>query len=514
MQSQHPLSSNSFWTDNTSTRADYHSLKGKVEADVAIIGGGITGMIAALQLTVAGKKVVILEADRIAGSTTGFSTGNLYVPLQTKYHKILSDFGKDTVEIIARSRMEAIDFVERTIRENVIDCQFHRRPWYMYTNNPQNVSIVQDEVKALKNAGMEIDFVEDMPLNVKYLKAAKMENQARFNPYKFVTELARILSQQGCLIYEYSPVVRYEENDVCTLFTRYGKAAAEYMIEATHIPKGINMVDTLVYPHRSYVVAAQINEPYPDGNFWDMDKEPAHAISSHGIKSDNLEMLMFAGNHHKTGQSDKLYMHHYLEIEEFIDKTYPGAEIKYHWSAQHYTPADGVAYIGKGGMGSDKRYMATGFAADGLTYGVVAGIIISNMITGYDNPWLAAYDSTRIKPISSSKEFVMENINVAMQYIKDYPRFGEVESFSEIDKLEGRTLQLNGEKLAAYRDGEGEMHVHSAICPHMKCVINWNDAEKTWDCPCHGSRFSINGEVIEGPSLEPLEKKDVGKEMT
>lgn len=513
MQSHHKLRSNSFWTDNTTVRSEYRQLRSNIEADVAIVGGGITGMIAALQLIVAGKTVVIVEADRIAGSTTGFSTGNLYVPLQTKYHKILGDFNKDTVDTIAHSRKKAIDFVERTVLEHNIDCQFNRRPWYMYTNDPKNVSIVQDEVETLKNADMNIEFVDEMPLNVEFITAAKMGNQARFNPYKFVAELAHILGKQGCSIYEGSSVINIEENENCTVHTKLGKVTADHVIEATHIPKGINMVDTLVYPHRSYVVAAEINEPYPDGNFWDMDKEPAHAISSHGANSNELEMLMFAGNHHKTGQSDKSYTQHYKEIEEFIDKTYPGASIKYHWSAQHYTPADGVAYIGKIGSFSNKKYMATGFAADGLTYGVVAGIIISNMITGNDNPWLSAYDSTRIKPVSSSKEFVKENINVAMQLIKDYPQFGEVESLSEIDKLEGRTLQVNGEKLAAYRDENGELHVHSAICPHMKCIINWNDAEKTWDCPCHGSRFSVDGEVIEGPALDPLEKRDASKIM-
>lgn len=508
MQSQNPISSKSYWTDNTHKEVGYRPLRSRIEADVAVIGGGITGIISALQLLKAGKTVVILEAGSISGSTTGFSTGNLYVPLQTKYHKILGDFGSGTTETIARSRMEAINFMERTILENGIDCQFHRRPWYMYTNDPQNVSIVQEEVETMLNAGMKIEFVQEMPLNVEFVKAAKLGNQARFDPFKFVNELADILARQGCSIYESSPVTEIIENETCTVKTKMGSVTADFVIEATHIPKGINMAQTLVYPHRSYVVAAQIKEPYPDGNFWDMDKQPAHAISSHGTHADDLEMLMFAGNHHKTGQSDKTYKQHYKEIEEFIDKTYPGSTIKYHWSAQHYTPADGVAYIGKSSLASEKRFMATGFATDGLTYGVIAGIILSNIISGMDNPWLAAYDSTRIKPVSSSKEFVKENINVAAQYIKDYSRFGEVESFSEIEKLEGRTLQINGEKLAAYRDENGQLYVNSAICPHMKCIVNWNDAEKTWDCPCHGSRFSVNGDVIEGPALTALEKKD------
>ncbi|MEX0927768.1 MAG: FAD-dependent oxidoreductase [Balneolales bacterium] len=503
MQIQHPITRQSFWTDNTPSKNGYRELRSGIEADVAIIGGGITGLIAAHQLALEGKSVAILESGRIGGSTTGFSTGNLYVPLQTGYHKILGSFDQETVRIIAHSRKAAIDFVERLILENNIDCQFHRRPWYMYTNNSANMGLISDEVETLKNAGMDIDLIDKMPLKTAFKKAAKMENQARFNPCKLVIELADILRKQGCRVYEGSPVTAIEENDRWNLLTPSGSVTAEYLIEATHIPKGINMVQTLVYPHRSYVVAAEIKEPYPDGNFWDMDKEPAHAISSHGIRTGGLEMLMFAGNHHKTGQSDKSYKQHYKELEEFIEKTYPGSSIKYHWSAQHYTPADGVPYIGKSGF-SDKRLMATGFAADGLTFGVVSGIILSNIITGSDNPWLPAYDSARFTPISSSKEFVKENLNVATRYIKDYPRFGEVEQFNQIGKLEGKTLQVNGEKLAAYRDENNKLLVHSAICPHMKCIVNWNDAEKTWDCPCHGSRFSVEGRVLEGPALEPL----------
>ncbi|MEX0684640.1 MAG: FAD-dependent oxidoreductase [Balneolales bacterium] len=505
---QTSTNSESFWTSNTTKSKEYRALSSHVESDVTIVGGGITGLIAAMQLTIVGKDVVVLESNRLAKSTTGFSTGNLYVPLQNKYSKLIKDFDEETASTIATSRKEAIDFVERTVVENKIDCQFHRRPWYMYTNKAKNVPMLRNEVEAMKKLGLEINYVKDIPLKVPFIEAAKMENQARFNPYKFVTELAEILSRQGCRIYEESPVTRIHEKGKCTAKTPNGMVESEHIIEATHIPKGINMTQTLVYPHRSYVVAVEINEPYPDGNFWDIDKVPAHAISSHGAKSNELEMLMFAGSHHKTGQSDISYNQHYKELEDFIEGTYPGSAIKHHWSAQHYTPADGSPYIGVSSLGSTNRYMATGYSTDGLTYGVIGGVVLSNMITGLNNPWLEPYISTRIKPVTSSKEFVKENINVATQYVKDYLQFGEVEAFSDIDKLEGRTLQINGEKLAAYRDAIGHLHVYSAVCPHMKCIVNWNDAEKSWDCPCHGSRFSIDGRVLEGPALNPLRKID------
>src|SRR5688572_4386124 len=397
-------------------------------------------------------------------------------------------------------------------REKNIDCHFARRPWYFFTQEEDMVSTVEKEAEALQKAGMQAMLVNEVtPFNVPGLKrAVKMDGQARFHPLRYVLGLATAVAQQGAQLYEHTTVLDLkEEEEHCTIKTDHGIVTCQQVVIATHIPIGIHSVQTVAAPYRSYVVAMKLKSgAYPDAYFWHNDKTH-HAITTHSTSSMELDMLMIAGNHHKTGQaSHQEYQHYFNELEAYARQHFDVASVEYRWSAQHYRSGDGVPYIGLTHKGAKRTYIATGFYADGLTYGTIGGMLLADMITGRENSWIEAFDATRGTNLATVGQFVKENVNVAAQYLKDMP-VGKVSHFSDIKPGEGKTVEVDAEKLAVYRDEQNQLHICSAVCTHMKCIVNWNNAEKTWDCPCHGSRFMIDGSVIEGPAILNLEQKQV-----
>lgn len=504
------MDTTSLWKEISTRPTTYPELSNEIEVDVAIVGGGITGITAALQLIKSGKKVAILEADLIGGVTTGSSTGNLYVAVQPFYQNIYSKFDLDTAKTIAQSRKFAIDYIENNVREKNIQCHFHRRPWYAYTSKDERASL-DKEVELFKKMGIQADYTNDLPLPFKFKKAVVMPNQARFNPLQYVISMAAELAKNGCLIFEKTRVMDIEEKEFCTLKTKKSKVIAKKILLATHTPIGINATQMFTAPYRSYVVAVHAKDNrYPEGHFWDLD-EPSHATCTHAVSASNHpEVLMVAGSHHKTGQGHDM-QENYKKLETFLRKHFPVADVAYQWSAQHYQAADDVPYIGLASRFAKHTYIATGYFADGLIYGTLAGIIIGDLILEKNNPLAKTYQSTRITPLASAGFVAKENTNVFLQYLKDYPLMAKT-NYADLKPGEGKVVEINREKCAVSRDDKNQLHIVSAVCTHMKCIVNWNNAEKSWDCPCHGSRFTPQGIVIEGPAISNLEKKQEGVE--
>jgi len=497
----------SLWLETAGDKHHYDKLQSDIEVDVAIVGAGITGLTAALYLVEAGKKVAIIEAHRVGEGTTGFSTGNLYVATQPYYYNIISKFGKEVAHTIASSRFAAINQIENIVAQKNIECKFVRRPWFIHTGNEKKISQIEKEIEALRSLDVEIEDVDSIPLPFKVKKAAKMPHQARFHPLQYTKGLAKYLASKGCLIFEKTQVTSYEEKEHCELITPHGKVTAKDMFLATHTPIGINLAQMYTAPYRSYVVSVRLKDgKYPDGNFWDVEDQH-HAISTHPIETDNPELLMIAGNHHKTGQGKDMAKNYEIH-EAFLRRHFDVAEIAYKWSAQHYHAADDVPYIGYANRTAKHSYIATGFFADGLVYGTLAGTIISNLILQKTDELSKVYNANRIKPLASMPALMKENMNVFAQYLKDFSA-PKLHDFSKIKAGEGKVVKINGEKCGVARDDKNQLHVVSAICPHMKCTVHWNNAEMTWDCPCHGSRFTCDGKYIEGPAESGLEKKDV-----
>lgn len=499
------MDTESVWKKISKRSKTYPTLSRSLEVDVAIVGGGVTGMTAALFLLNAGKKVAILEAEEIGGVTTGFSTGNLYVAVQPYYQTIIKKWGLDTAKAVSHSRKEAIDWIEKTIHERQIDCAFSRRPWYLFTNDEKKVGQFDEEIKAFKAVHLPLELLDQLPLGLSFKKAAVIPNQARLNPLQYVMSVTDSLANEGCLVFENTRVTSVKEGDKCLLETSAGHSVtAKKVIIATHTPIGIHSIHLFSAPYRSYVVAARLKQPLSEMHLWDLE-DPHHSICSHVFSKNEPELLLVSGSHHKVGQEHNA-LSHYKALEKFIRERFSVEEIIAQWSSQHYQSADELPYIGLANRFSHHTYIATGYFADGLVYGTVAARIVSDLILEKENALSKIYSPSRFT-MASTGFLIKENANVMAQYCKDLPK-KTFTQFGQIKTGEGKVVELDQEKWGVFKDEQQQLHIVSAVCPHMKCIVNWNNAEKTWDCPCHGSRFTIEGQVIEGPATANLKKKE------
>lgn len=487
----------------TAQKSNFPPLQGDITTDIAIVGGGITGITSAYLLARSGRKVVVLESGEVGGGTTGDSTGNLYSMIDKRLHHIQSKWDKETAGKVARSRTAAVDLIGELVRKYSIDCDFKRVPWYLFSETNKKDETIEKEIKAATDYGLQVEELQELPLPFSVSKAIKVEGQAQFNPAAFVKGLSQNINSGNCSIFEQSPVHHIEKGDKLVLSTPAGKVTANKVIMATHTPKGIYALQTALYPYREYAIAAKLRSgDFPDGIFWDTEAENHQSMRVYRKNGENYLLLL--GGHHKVGQEDH-YEKFFQRLEQNARKYFDIDRIDYKWSAQHYKPSDGLPFIGE--SADDNIFVATGFSTDGLTYGVLSAMIFDDLLNDRENKWAKTYDAGRFTPIKSAKTFIKENINVAKQYLKDLPGKSEVDSLTEVKPGEGKVIEIDNEKWAVYRDDEGKVHSHSAVCTHMDCIVDWNDAERTWDCPCHGSRFKTTGEVIEGPAYSPLDKR-------
>lgn len=497
----------SLWKDDAEASA-YAPLQKDLKVDTAIVGGGITGLTAAHLLASAGKSVAVLEAWRVGEGTTGFSTGNLYATVEERLLAIRSKFDSETTHAIVASRTAAIGHIENLVRGFAIDCDFHRRPWRLLSETETDDKILEKEYKACLDAGLDAYLDSTAPLPFTISKALRVENQAQFNPMRYVKALAAQTQTAGGAIFERTPVLRIKEGSPNLLYTENGTVTADRIIHATHSPKGVRFVHSLMGVYREYAIAVKLNAGhYPEGIFWAMSQPHQHSIRSYTDRSGENHLLVL-GEPHKVGHKKDNEIC-FRNLETYIRARFDVKSVDYHWSAQNYRSADGLPYIGAVNNKS-RVYIATGFATDGLTYGTLAAMIINDLILGNENPWSRLYDPRRHNPLKSAGRFIKENVHVFMDYMKDIPYQAEVKSVSGILPNEGKTVDIKGEKFAVYRDEAGELHQVSAVCTHMKCIVNWNEEAKSWDCPCHGSRFTVDGQVLEGPAIMNLPTREAG----
>lgn len=497
------MESKSIWEGTAGIEKTYPSLTKDADADVVIIGGGITGLTAAMLLSEAGKKVIVLEALRIGLGTTGNSTGNLYVTVDEHLSSIKKKWNKDVMRDIVQSRTAAVNLIEAVIKKYKIECDFVRTAfnYFAETVDDKTEKFLKEEAVALEEAGLIVNTSTHLGLPFEVRMAVSVGNQAQFHPLKYVRKLAAAISSK-CEIYEHTQVMDFDE-DKGTVKTNTGATVkAGAVIMATHIPKGVFTVQLVLGPYREHGIAAELKSgECPTGIFWGIN-QPKHSVR--GFKQGDKNYVMVIGDKYKTGQGHDTTK--YVKgLEEFLHTRFDISELSYTWAGQQYRPADGVPYIGKH---SDKLYMATGFATDGLTYGTLAAMIICDQIAGKENQWKETYKFGRHTPAKSFKEFFKEGTNSIAQYFKDVPWNVDEKDIEHVGCCEGKIIEKHNEKLAVYKDENGKPYIVSAVCTHMKCIVNWNPAEKTWDCPCHGSRFRVDGQVIEGPAIDNLPKKE------
>jgi glycine/D-amino acid oxidase-like deaminating enzyme/nitrite reductase/ring-hydroxylating ferredoxin subunit len=488
-------------------KSDFSSLTGDLVSDVVIIGGGITGVTAGHLLGKSGLQVTVLEAMHIGGGTTGFSTGNLYCTVDEYLHKIQSKYGTESLKKVISSRSLAVDFIRDCINEFTIDCELITTPFYFFAESEDGVKKVEKEADAAKEAGLKVSLETEIDLPFKIARAMKLEGQAQFNPMKYIKQLSKAVHGRYCTIYEETKVLNYTENKgTYTVTTENGSVKAKHIILATHTPKGILGIQTLLYPYREYAVAYKYEGSMIPGIFWGIDHENKHSIRHY--QSGEEKFLLVLGEKHKTGQEK-----HNLENIENL-KSYAAShfaltgEPAFQWGAQHYRSSDGLPSIGRADTDGN-LYFACGYSTDGLVYGTLAALILTDMINDKQNPFEELYSPQRHHPLQSAPSFIKENLNVLGQYFKDVPFTADVKNQDEVKPGEGKIIEHDNEKLAVYRDENNKLHVCSAVCTHMECIVTWNEAETSWDCPCHGSRFTYEGKVIEGPAIADLPKKEI-----
>lgn len=488
----------SIWEGTYETMSKFPVFEGREEVDIVIVGGGITGITAALLLSNAGKQVLLLEAEKVGHGTTGHSTGNLYVTVDEHLSSIRRKWNTDVMKGVVESRTAAIELIKSNIVDYKIECDFNTQPFTLFAEKmtPEIEEFMQKEFDAFYDAGLNPSVLKHAGLPFETAVALQIRNQAQFHPLKYIQRLAEVVSNK-CRIYENSRVIAVDDEKGLVITNR-GSVKASKILLATHTPVGVHMIHTLIAPYREFGVAAVLNKgSFPSGIFWGMD-EPRHSVRS--FTKGEKQYVMVIGDKFKTGQhgDNKAYAE---GLEHFLKDRLNVSETGYFWGGQQYRPADGLPYIGKHG---NKVYFMTGFSSDGLTYGTLAAMIISDELLERSNAWKTLYDVERSAPLKSAKNFFKENAGVLVQYIKDMPWNVDASSLKEVSESEGKIIEHEGQKLAIYRDDDGIPHMVSAVCTHMKCIVNWNQSEKTWDCPCHGSRFDTDGNVIEGPAFDTL----------
>ncbi|RJQ38513.1 FAD-dependent oxidoreductase [Candidatus Microgenomates bacterium] len=483
----------------TSRDTNYPALKNNIEVDVAIIGGGITGLTSALLLKRAGKSVAVIEADKIVKGTTGYTTAKI-TSLHTLIYKYLIDnFGKENAQKYANAQQSAIEKMAQIVKEKNIKCDFIRTSSYTYTESEDYVKQIKDEAEAAKSLGLPASFITTTPLPFHIKAALRFDNQAQFHPRKYLLALADEINGDGSYVFENSRVTNIKEDEPYLVTAENKTLKAKKVIVATNFPilnKHLNFTD----PEKSCALALYIEGKVPEGMYINNQK-PLFSIRNQPTEKGKI--LIITGNVYKTEDGNDVIESLKL-LEKITREHFKAKSVEYYWSTQDSKTIDGIPYIGKY-PSSNHFLVAAGFGGWGMTNGTAAAMILSDIILSRQNPWASIFDPNRIKQGKSVIKVIEENVNFMRNYISGHLK-KEKSDLSEIKKGEANIVEINNKKIAAYRDNNNVIHAVSAVCTHMGCIVAFNNGEKTWDCPCHGSRFDTDGDVIHGPAVKSLEK--------
>jgi glycine/D-amino acid oxidase-like deaminating enzyme/nitrite reductase/ring-hydroxylating ferredoxin subunit len=472
--------------------------------DVAIIGGGITGITAARLLENSGRRVAVIESRRIGKGETEKTTAHLTEALDTRYHTLISRFGLEGARLAAEGQRTAIGTIAKFTDRLAIPCDFRRVPGFLFAELPEQVEELEHEAAASRRAGVLTVLTDEVPLPFPTVRALRFEDQAAFHPRIYLQALAGAFAAAGGQIFEETHVSDIEDGEPCRVITDRGVVTASEVVVATDAPISTRvLLHTKLAAYRSYAVAVDMPMGF-DGLYWDL-ADPYHYLRYQQVE--DRSYLIAGGEDHKVGELEDT-TEPFHRLEEYVRSHFkrPVAATDLRWSGQIIEPADGLPYVGVN-PGSDHIYVATGYSGNGMTHGTLAALVLADQIAGQKTRWDDLLDSTRFKPLASAKAFVTENLTFPKQLLKDRLPHAGPEALATIAAGEGRVLALGGERLAVYRNFNGELGAVSAVCTHLGCQVQWNTAEKSWDCPCHGSRFDPHGRVLNGPAVGALPAK-------
>jgi glycine/D-amino acid oxidase-like deaminating enzyme/nitrite reductase/ring-hydroxylating ferredoxin subunit len=504
----------SVWMGTTEV-PQFQPLTQDARANVCIIGAGIAGMTTAYLLARAGRAVVLIDDGPIGGGETSRTTAHLTAALDDRYYNIAKRHGDEGARLAAESHMSAIHRIETIASMEDIDCDFQRVEGYLFLGGNDQRRELERELEASHRAGInDTQLVDRIPFDFwDSGPALRFPRQATFHPLKYLKGLARAILRDGGKIYTGVHAEKIEDGEPARVTTSEGYViGADNVVVCTNTP--VNdwlIIHSKQAAYRTYVIGARVPKgTVAHGLYWDTP-HPYHYIriqqgeDSAGRELD-YDILIVGGEDHKTGQANDAD-ERFARLEQWTRERFPMIEsVQYRWSGQVMEPVDYLAYIGRNPGGDEHIYIATGDSGNGMTHGTIAGIILNELIQGRKHQWAKLYDPSRVK-LGATPEYLKENFNVAKQY-KDWFTGGDAGNIEQIKPGEGAVLGTGRGKIAVYRDDNGGVHQLSAVCTHLYCIVHWNGTEKTWDCPCHGSRFDPYGKVVNGPAIVGLSPAD------
>ncbi|MGQ2985544.1 FAD-dependent oxidoreductase [Flavobacterium sp.] len=507
-------SHHSYWNDSVEP-LKFSTLDSDKFADVLVIGGGISGLTTAYCLARSGRKVMLLEDGNLGSGETGRTTAHITYALDDRYYDIEKFFGEEKAKLTAQSHRQALEWINSVVTLEDIDCDFRRVDGHLFSDPTDKEENLDKELEATQKAGLPTEMIDTIPgfPPGKDQRAIRYPSQGQFHVLKYLKGLAGAVIRMGGEIYTGT---RAED------ITKKGAKANGFTVRANHIVVATNTpvndlftMHTKQWPYRTYVIAAKVPKGVlPYSMWWDTGNQDSKWVAKpyHYVRlepfDDNFDLLISGGEDHKTGQADEENIteaQRYGRLTAWTRAHFPYlTEIAYRWSGQVMEPVDSLGYIGKN-PGDDNIYIITGDSGNGMTHGTLGGLIINDLITGQENPYAGIYDPSRIT-LRTGFDYLKEVGNMAYRMIKDWISSGDIKELDELSPGKGAILSKGLDKIAVYRDDDGTLHSCSAICPHMGGVLQWNDDERSFDCPLHGSRFTAYGEVVNGPAVCGLKK--------
>lgn len=490
----------------TADHPTFPPLTADLDVDVAVVGGGITGLTTALLLQRDGARVALIEAGGLGAGTTGHTTGKLSSQHGLRYDQLISDAGEERARTYAQANQQAIGRIRSIADEIGAECQIEVAPSFLYTTAPDEVADIEAEHEAALRLGLPATLTTETDLPFPVQQALRFDDQAHFHAARYTAALARALDEGGAHLVEQTRAMGVEEaGDRVTVKTEHGDVQADHAVIATLLP----FLDrggffAKARPKRAYGIAAVLRSGYLTGMH--MTAGSPTRSTRPWVDGDRRGIVV-VGEDHETG-SDEASPARYGALEDWARDHFDVESFEHRWSAQDFIPADGIPYIGRSPR-SARTFVATGFQKWGLTNGTVAAEILTELIGGRDHPWLETFDATRIGDPSTLKDLAKDNLKVGAHFVGDRVARLRAGALADLPPGEGGVVKAEGKTFGAYRSPDGTVHGVSLDCTHLGCTVKWNSAEKSWDCPCHGSRFDCDGAVLDGPAVRPLSQVEV-----
>lgn len=492
----------SYW-ENTIEKRSFPKLEQELSIDTAIIGGGIFGITSALLLKENGVEVALFEGNQLGYGATGATTAKVTSQHGLIYQDINSAYGEDKAKLYAQANEAAIKLIKEKISKYHIDCDFMDERSIIYTNLDEQLKKIQKEYKIVKKIGLKVSLLEDINDPIKYKLGLCFDEQGKFHPLKYLYGIVNELENMSTPIFENTRIIEIDGTGPFTLKTSEGiNIKANKVIIATKYPilnkKGLMVLK--LHVTRTYIVAGYSSKIILDGNYINAEK-PTRSLRSY--KEGDNELILFVGANHQTGECEDTNLP-YMELISYAKKIDPKINLKYRWSTQDCMSLDNIPYIGRLSDDISSIYIGTGFSKWGMTNGTVAAMVVSDMILERNNQWKELFDPKRGISFIAAKELAVQSLDVAGDLIKKLIPLQSME-LEDIGKNEGKVIYYKGEKVGVYRDENDEIFAVDPTCRHLGCQVTFNNSERTWDCPCHGSRYTYKGEVLEAPAVKALE---------